>query len=107
MIDELKLLIEAIAGLPHLAIWVVVMLFAYKVVFIGSVYGIVRYAIGKLHECVVKPKQYMIEDITINATVARELRQVLQGLSSTPYVHAHHVAWLEGAIAEKKAREAK
>lgn len=36
--EELKILVESIAGLPDLAIWVVGMYFTFKMVIIGSIY---------------------------------------------------------------------
>lgn len=54
--DELKSLIEAIAGLPQLAVWVVVAFWAYKVIVIGSIFGVVRLGISKAHDLLVRQR---------------------------------------------------
>ena len=54
--DELKLLIEMVANLPQMAIWVLVAFWAYKVVVIGSIYGVIRLAIVKLHDWLTTPR---------------------------------------------------
>lgn len=41
-VEDLKILIEAIAGLPTLAIWVIAMYFFFKIAIIGSIFGVVR-----------------------------------------------------------------
>ena len=47
--EELKLLVESIAGLPDLAIWVVAMYFFFKLAIVGSIFGIARLFINKVH----------------------------------------------------------
>lgn len=55
--EELKVLIEAIAELPDLAIWVIGMYFFFKIAVVGSIYGVIRFAIGKLHSYGMKKKE--------------------------------------------------
>ena len=55
--DELKVLIEALAEMPTLAIWVVAMYFFFKIVVIGSVYGVIRYVTMQIHDWAVKKKE--------------------------------------------------
>jgi len=64
--DELKLLIEMVANLPTLAIWVLVGYLAYKLAVVGSIYGIVRFGIEKLHNWLVTPK-HKLEKINVEA----------------------------------------
>ena len=47
--EELKLLVESIAGLPDLAIWVVAMYFFFKLAIVGSIFGVTRLFINKVH----------------------------------------------------------
>ena len=47
--EELKLLVESIAGLPDLAIWVVAMYFFFKLAIVGSIFGVARLFINKVH----------------------------------------------------------
>lgn len=79
--DELKLLIEMVANLPQMALWVLVSFWAYKVVVIGSIYGAIRLAIVKLHDWLTTPKKVemkiggnLIDEATaaaLNAQIAR------------------------------------
>lgn len=55
--DELKLLIELVASLPTMAIWVLVGFYIYKVTVIGSIYGLLRLCIVKMHDWLTKPKR--------------------------------------------------
>ena len=48
--EELKLLVESIAGLPDLAIWVVAMYFFFKLAIVGSIFGVARLFINKVHD---------------------------------------------------------
>ena len=45
--EELKLLIEAIAGLPTITLWVLVGYLVYKLAVVGSIYGVIRFGIEK------------------------------------------------------------
>lgn len=47
--EELKELIDLISKLPELAIWVLVAFWVYKVIVIGSIFGIIKLFIVKLH----------------------------------------------------------
>jgi hypothetical protein len=55
--EELKVLIEAIAGLPDLAIWVIAMYFFFKIAVVGSVYGVIRFVTQKIHDVIIKKKE--------------------------------------------------
>lgn len=48
--EELKQLLELVRDLPHLAVWVLVIIFAYKVAIVGSIYGVLRLAIKMTHD---------------------------------------------------------
>lgn len=62
--EELKLIIETVANLPTLTVWVLCGYLLYKIIVIGSIYGVVRLAISKLHDWAVQ-KQKRGEDITL------------------------------------------
>ena len=102
--EELKLLIEAVAGLPTITLWVLVGYLIYKLAVIGSVYGVIRYAIEKFVEWRTAPppeqvirKEYTMRHVAINDNVCDLLeRQVLrlrkQNLS---YLHDDDVMQLQ------------
>jgi hypothetical protein len=114
MMDEIKQLIEMIAKLPQLAIWVLVAFWAYKVIVIGSVYGVIRFVVEKAHSWAVCPKELnvrpMLERWCIPGEADDFIAQVkrIKGKGTrmgSEYVHGCSVAWLREAINEKEARE--
>jgi hypothetical protein len=113
--EELKLLIEAVAGLPTLTLWVLLGYLIYKLAVIGSVYGVVRFGIEKIHDWLtsrhkVKDVRPMIDRVCITGC-ADQLITLIQSLANvstrakTGYVHSSDVEWLEAAVREKKVRE--
>lgn len=104
--DELKLLIEAVAGLPTITLWVLVGYLIYKLAVIGSMYGVMRFAIQKFVEWKTQPKAFKIGGKAINEEVAFELEVQISRLASTSYIHASDVIKLKKALdtiwAEKK-----
>lgn len=111
--DELKQIVEMIANLPQMALWVIAGFWAYKVIIIGSIYGVIRLAINKAHDWAVAPRhEYkevrpMVDKITISGTVD-ELMSELQRLKGVgSYIHSSDVAWLRAAISEKFESEGK
>lgn len=46
--EELRLLVEMVADLPHMALWVVAAFFVYKVIVVGSIYGVIRFVAAGL-----------------------------------------------------------
>lgn len=53
--EEIKLLVEAVAKLPNAALWVLLGYLVYKLAVIGSIYGLIRFAIDKAHSWLTKP----------------------------------------------------
>jgi hypothetical protein len=117
--EELKLLIGMVADLPALAIWVLVAFYAYKVMIIGSIYGVIRFAIDRMHSWLTTPKSQMVDVelrgvidgmcITKGGSHLGLLAQLerLRGVSSEgrlSYIHESDVRWLRDAIDEKLAR---
>jgi len=102
--DELKLLIEMVANLPSLAVWVLVGYLIYKVAIVGSVYGVIRLAIIKVHDWKVKPVEVRMKlgaqplgegaIEALNAQIAR-----LAGPSG--YIHMSDIQKLREALDAK------
>lgn len=113
--DELKLLIEMVAHLPAMALWVLVGFFVYKVAIIGSVYGVIRFVAGRLFDWLQAKKtrkvEYkeirpMLEGMCIKAETERLIAQLHRlrgkGLSiASEYIHSSSVDWLREAIDDK------
>ena len=67
--EELKLLIEAVAELPELAIWVVAMYFFFKLAIVGSVYGVIRFLVLKTHDVLQRRYDAVIKSKEPNVVV--------------------------------------
>ena len=99
--DELKLLIEMVANLPTLAVWVLVGYLVYKVAVIGSIYGVIRLLIVKVHDWKTAPTEFKIGGKPINSEVAEELNAQIIRLgqeSSYSYYHLSDVTKLKQAL---------
>ena len=55
--EELKLLVETVANLPHVMVWVLCGYLVYKIAVIGSIYGLIRFAIDKAHSAYIERKK--------------------------------------------------
>lgn len=98
--EELKMLIEMVAALPAMAIWVLVGFFAYKTVIIGSIYSVIRTGMTLLHSWATKPKQveFTLHGVPISDTVAGALKGQIARLSNSDYLHASGVEKLRLAL---------
>ena len=110
--EELKLLVEMVGNLPSMALWVIAAFWAYKVIVIGSLYGLIRFAIEKAHNWLTVRKtltvdvRLMLDDECISGTKDNLMRQLKRIKRTTGhFVHGSDVAWLEAAIDEKIAKE--
>jgi hypothetical protein len=111
---------------PEMAIWVIVIIFAYKTIIVGSAYGLVRFCVGRLGDVIenikeknleiaqaVENKQVnlisKIDEVTISNCQDDLLVQIkrLKGVSSEygQYIHSSDVVWLRQAIDDKFAKE--
>lgn len=113
--EELKLLVDVVAHLPQMALWVIAAFFAYKVICIGSVYGVIRLLIEKTHSWLTQPKhesvdvRMLIDGKCISGTkegLLAQLDRVRMRPSPTQsykgaYLHSDDVEWLRDAITAK------
>lgn len=105
--EELKVLIGMVNQLPQLALWVLIGFWAYKVICVGSIYGIVRFIVDrfvKWRTAPPAPQQYVIKSKTIDADVLHLLEvQIarLAGKGYYNYIHKNDVRWLEEALDER------
>lgn len=119
MMDELKEIASVIANLPSMALWVMAGFWAYKVIVIGSVYGVIKLGIDRLHSWAVRERhEYrqvrpLIDKITISGEVDALMAELhrIKGVTtrgySGGYIHKSDIDWLREAISEKKERENK
>jgi len=78
--EELKLLVESIANLPDLAIWVVAMYFFFKLAIVGSIFGIIRFFIAKCYG-------YFMENLSVRY-------KLQEAEKSRPIEHVHNLGSL-------------
>ena len=120
--EELKDLMNLVKDLPALALWVLVGFWAYKVVVIGSIYGVIRYTLNKFVEWrtftppppPAQPVEYKLAHLVIKDEVALALTAQITRLvkPSYGYLHGEDVIRLRDMIdryeAERRqAKEAK
>lgn len=120
--DAVKDLLEIIKGAPQMALWVLVIIYVYKVTIVGSVYGVIRYVVNKWHSYATTPKTellnrtMLVKSICISEECFEEcVKQIerLKGISNGSnrdgwgYIHSSDVVWLKQAIDEKLEREKK
>lgn len=78
--EQLKVLIELVAGLPSLTVWVLVGFLLYKIVVVGSIYSVARLLIIKLHHAITRSKEFTIDEVPVNAETAVALTKQLSRL---------------------------
>lgn len=99
--EELKLLIEMVANLPQMALWVLAGFWAYKVIVIGSFYGVIKLGINKTYGWLTEPKKYDFDGIIVGdsiklAVIAQMHR--LQSLNRRAYFDHEHVEIMREAL---------
>lgn len=113
--EELKLLIEAVAGLPTITLWVLVGYLIYKLAVIGSVYGLLRFTVEHLYKWLAKSERNAL--LTMRGQVISNAegpfgrlevellacRGIVSG--STTYFHPADIDWVIAAITEKRERD--
>ena len=118
--ESLKLLVEMVASLPTMAVWVIIGYFIYKIFIVGSVYGVIRFVTQKIHDVIVAKKTEaarpvhdvtpMLDGMVITGEKEHFLFQLRRiagkgtGIKSD-YIHHASVEWLRGAIDDKIAKD--
>jgi hypothetical protein len=112
--NELQLLITMVKDLPAMALWVLVGFWAYKVIFVGSVYGVIKLAIAKTHDVMIarkvefKQMRPILDRMTIDGEVDYLIAQIcrIKGKKTgSIYIHNASINWLREAIDEKEAKD--
>lgn len=114
--EEIKLLVEAVAKLPNAALWVLLGYLVYKLAVVGSIYGTVRYVVEKVHDVLkqrieaktkpiihlykwkegVEPINEEVKDRIINTLL--RLKAHNDHTSSLAYVHSSLATKLEDLV---------
>jgi hypothetical protein len=101
--EEFQLLVNLLKDLPSMALWVIAGFWVYKVIWVGSVFGIVRLAVIKTHDWLTREKvvktQMLLGGTPINDGVATGLQaQFMRLCSGSPFIHASDVSKLQQAL---------
>lgn len=79
--------------------WVLVGYLIYKVAVIGSIYGVIRLLICKMHDWKTQPVKFQIGSKVIDAATAEALQVQIQRLSTVGnYIHMSDVVNLRQAL---------
>jgi uncharacterized protein YqhQ len=87
VVGIVKELAEVLKDLPDLAIWIMIGILFYKVVIVGSIFGIIKLAITKAHDAITKPKtvvtEYKLDDVVYQYDGSlMKLKDFLRGVVS-------------------------
>lgn len=118
--EELKLLVTMVADLPSMALWVIAFFFGYKTIIIGSIYGVIRLGIVKLHDVLIQQRtktinlkddvhKIIIHDDIVRSNLIIQISRLIgknTGINSN-YIHQCSVDWLREAIDAKELSERK
>lgn len=120
--EELRLLVEMVADLPHMALWVIAAFFAYKVIVVGSIYRVIRFiASGIFKVCQTylskPPKPVIVKTKDGFSCVDQETADLLSDLlkkvansdsyTGLRYLHASHARDLTRAWEAYQANKTK
>ena len=90
-----------VANLPTLAVRVLVGYLAYKVAVIGSIYGVIRLLIVKMHDWKTKPVVFKIGAKALDEETAEALQAQIARICSSSYYHMSDVQKLREALDAK------
>lgn len=119
--EELKMLVDMVAKLPAMALWVLIGFWAYKVIVVGSIYGLIRFCVDKLYLWLTTPKHTLevknvqVRPILDGLAIEGQLDALVGQLhrvrlhTQAPhlsYMHGDAVDWLRQAIDDKIVKDA-
>lgn len=92
--EELKILVDMVAHLPQMALWVLVGFLIYKLAIVGSIYGTIRFAVEQFVKWrtftpPLRQGEFRIGNIAINEDVERVLIAQIARLSEPGFGYIH------------------
>ncbi len=119
MMEALQLLVEMVADLPEMALWVIALYFFYQLSIVGSIYGCIRFVTAKLSEVMIKrstarqevENHRSLEGMVINKDLVPRLMGQIErirgsdkitetylGAYSIAYINSTDITFLKSAI---------
>ena len=125
--EALKELVDVVKSLPDVAVWLFVLFFCYKVAIVGSVYGVIRFVVGRICEAYEARMQRPPPDAVIRlhidgiikAVDILEINQVelidflirmknvdvTDSYNTSKYLKRRDIEYVTKAVAEKQQRD--
>jgi len=104
MIEELKQLVQLVNSLPQLALWVAIGFWAYKVIIVGSIYGVIRFVVYKAYDAYMRPGRQEIhvalQDVVLFESKNKLVAELVRICPDRP-LDSNVIEWLGQAITEK------
>lgn len=101
-------ILNVVKATPSIAVWVLVIIYGFKVAVVGSIFGVIRLGILKLHNYMVTPKHELkvmqvearFKSVALNDIVFEDLMAQILRIRRTElkYIHEGDVQWLRKAI---------
>ena len=122
--ELLDQLVKILGQAPHLAIWVFVIIYGYKVIIVGSIYQVIRFAFTCIKDMHSKSKEALLQTRKletekyirghfIDEATYEDFMSLLTGMHflegdrHNSYVHAAGVRKLRQLVEEHRAKEKK
>lgn len=117
--EELKILVDMVAHLPQMALWVLLGFLAYKLAIVGSIYGVIRFVTAQVIDWLREKKaqpietkevRYMLDGLCITGQLDMLISQLTRiggkgtNIQST-YIHNCSINWLREAINDKEEKD--
>ena len=88
--EEIKFVLELMSGATVAALWVLVILYLYKVIIVGSIYGVIRFVVSKIYAWKVHGK-YSLREKTLDDSTAQVLYAEISRISKSAYIRMQDV----------------
>ncbi len=93
MEDVIDSVMKLVVSSPSIAIWVLAIIYGFKVVVVGSIYGTIRFVVAKIHDAWVAPKivayRFPGKSRVINEQTKQDVDDLIMLLSTRgEYIHS-------------------
>lgn len=100
MIDDLKVLGQILVDLPHVAVWAVMAFLFYKLSILASVYGVIRFVVGRVCDMFeVNARKITADHIsTYSVSASTRIVKALRNFSRDGVIDTHDADEIEEAL---------